>query len=489
VDVRRGFFIDGEFIPRAVSGRFLELISPSTEEVSFQVPEAGESEIDSAIAAARRAFDEGPWPRMTTKERAEVITAACDASESKIEAAAQIQADEMGGPVTLGRMTARSAIDVVRSMAAEVIGYDEIDARTGQWEYEMRSSPYGVVAAISPWNGPFAATVMKGATALLAGCTVVDKPPLEAPLSSLLFAEALSEAGLPAGAFNLVGGDGRLGERLVSSPDVDMISFTGGTAVGKSIGRIAGEQLKRVVLELGGKSAAVVLPDGNLESAVRAVASGVFFNTGQVCSSLTRLLVPERMADEAVDRLVDFAVGQRLGDPHDETTQLGPLATRRQFERVSGYVRLGIEEGARLAAGGSRPQPFDRGWYFSPTVFAGVRNSMRLAQEEIFGPVASVRTYRDEDDAAAQANDSVYGLNSAVFSADEERAVTFAARLRTGAVTINGFAQNFSAPRHHIKDSGIGVRTGREGYEAHRLQKLYNLRPAATAMQNLKVVS
>jgi acyl-CoA reductase-like NAD-dependent aldehyde dehydrogenase len=488
VDVRRGFFIGGNFVDRAASGRTVGLISPSTEEVTFQVPQAGEAEIDAAIAAARRAFDKGPWPRMTTKERAEVITAACDALEPKIEAAAQIQADEMGGPVTLGRMTARTAIDVVQAMAAEVVGYDEICARTGQWEYEMRSSPYGVVAAISPWNGPFAATVMKGATALLAGCTVVDKPPPEAPMSSLLFAEALSEAGLPAGAFNLVGGDGRLGERLVASPGIDMISFTGGTAVGKSIGRIAGEQLKRVVLELGGKSAAVVLPDGSLEAAVNAVASGVFFNTGQVCSSLTRLLVPGEMADEAVDRLVEFAKGLRLGDPHEETAQLGPLATRRQFERVSGYVRLGVEEGARLAAGGGRPPQFSRGWFFSPTVFADVRNSMRLAREEIFGPVASVLTYRGEDDAAAQANDSAYGLNGAVFSADEERAIRFAARLRTGAVTINGFAQNFSAPRHHIKDSGIGVRTGREGYEAHRLQKLYNLRPAATAMQNLKVV-
>jgi acyl-CoA reductase-like NAD-dependent aldehyde dehydrogenase len=489
VQVRQGFYINGEFVERSASGRTLELTSPSTEEVSFRVPEAGDTEIDAAITAARRAFDEGPWPRMTTKERAEVITAACDAMGAKVEAAAQIQADEMGGPVTLGRMTARSAIDVVRAMAVEAMDYAETDRRVGQWEYEMRSSPYGVVAAISPWNGPFAATVMKGATALLAGCTVVDKPPVEAPLSSLLFAEALSEAGLPAGAFNLVGGDGRLGERLVSSRGIDMISFTGGTAVGKAVGRIAGEQLKRVVLELGGKSAGVVLPDGDIAQAVQAVASGVFFNTGQVCSGLTRLFVPEALADEAVERLIASASRLRLGDPHDETVQLGPLATRRQFEKVSGYVRLGVEEGATLAAGGQRPAEFGRGFFFAPTVFASVRNSMRLAQEEIFGPVASVLTYRDLDDAAAQANDSAYGLNGAVFSADEERALAFATRLRTGAVTINGFAQNFSAPRHHIKDSGIGVRTGREGYEAHRLEKLYNLRPAATAMQNAEVVS
>lgn len=489
MDFRRGFFIDGEFVEHAESSREVDLLSPSTEEVSFRVPEAGDIELDNAIAAARRAFDEGPWPRMSTKERAEVLLAACDALETRIEAAAQIQADEMGGPVTLGRMTARSSIDVVRAMAAEVVTYNEIESRTGQWEYEMRTSPYGVVAAISPWNGPFAATVMKGATALLAGCTVVDKPPPEAPISSLLFAEALVEAGLPRGAFNLVSGDGRMGERLISSSAVDMISFTGGTSVGKAIGRIAGEQLKRVVLELGGKSAAVVLPDGDIETAVKAVASGVFFNTGQVCSSLTRLLVPADLAEEAVARLVDFADSLKVGDPHDETTQLGPLATRRQYDRVTGYATLGVEEGARLAAGGSRPSEFDRGFFFRPTVFADVRNSMRLAQEEIFGPIASVLTYTDADDAVAQANDSIYGLNGAVFSADEDRAIAFAERLRTGAVTINGFAQNFSAPRHHIKDSGIGVRTGREGYEAHRLQKLYNLRPAASAMQNLKVVS
>ncbi|MEV4604392.1 aldehyde dehydrogenase family protein [Amycolatopsis sp. NPDC049253] len=488
-DARTGFFIDGQFVDHASSGDTAELISPATEEVVFEVPVAGAAELDAAVGAARRAFDDGPWPRMSVKERGEVLLAACDLIEGELETAAHVQADEMGAPVSLGRMSGRSAVDMVRELCANVAGYGEVESRSGAWDYEIRSEPYGVVAAISPWNGPFAATIMKGAVALLAGCTVVDKPPVESPVSSLLFAEALSAAGLPPGAFNLVAGGGELGERLVSSRAVDLVSFTGGTAVGKQVGRICGEQLKRVVLELGGKSAGVVLPDGDVATAVRAVAAGVFYNSGQVCSSLTRLLVPRDLADAAVAGLAEIAGRLRLGDPHDETTQLGPLATRRHRDRVERYVALGVEEGAQLVCGGSRPADLPRGWFLEPTVFTRVSNSMCLAQEEIFGPVASVITYTDEAEAAAIANDSPYGLNAAVFSADEGRALEFARRLRTGAVTINDFAQNFSAPRWHIKDSGIGVRTGREGYETHRLAKLYNLRSSARAARNAEIVT
>jgi aldehyde dehydrogenase (NAD+) len=482
-NVRSGFFIDGEFVEQSSTGRTMELISPATGERSYVVPEASEVELDAAVAAARRAFDDGPWPRMATRERAAVLLATCDALEGRLERAAQIQADEMGAPVSLGRLQGRAALNMVRELCASAVEWGEIETRHGQWDYEIRSEPYGVVAAISPWNGPFAATVMKGATALLAGCTVVDKPPVEAPLSSLLVGEAFVEAGLPAGAFNLVAGGGDLGERLVSSPAVDLVSFTGGTAVGKRVGRICGEQLKRVVLELGGKSAGVVLADGDILTAVKAVAGGVFFNSGQVCSSLTRLLVPKELKDQAVDSLVALASQLRLGDPHDEDTQIGPLATQRHRDRVESYVKLGVDEGARLMAGGGRPAGLDRGWYLEPAVFADVDNSMRLAQEEIFGPVASVITYEDEKQAAAIANDSAYGLNAAVFSADEAHGLEFAGQLRTGAVTLNDFAQNFSGPRWHIKDSGIGVRTGREGYEYHRLAKMYNLRPAAGAFR------
>ncbi|WP_158703291.1 aldehyde dehydrogenase family protein [Pseudonocardia dioxanivorans] len=487
-DRRTGFFIDGEFVESSSTGRTVDVVAPATEEVAHRVPEAGDPELDRAVAAARRAFDEGPWPRLSPAERAAVVLRACDLLDKRVDDAAHLQADEMGAPLSLGRFTGRTSIDVTRELCAAVVGWSEVDARDGQWEYEVRTEPYGVVAAISPWNGPFAATLMKGTMALLAGCTVVDKPPVEAPLSSLVIAEALADAGLPAGAFNLVPGDGRLGERLVSSPGVDMVSFTGGTVVGKQVGRICGEQLKRVVLELGGKSAGVVLPDGDMAAAVRGVASGVFFNTGQVCSSLTRLLVPHEREEEAVAGLVEFASRMKLGDPHDESTQVGPLATRRHRDRVESYVRLGVAEGAELVTGGARPAHLSRGWFFEPTVFRGVTNTMRLGREEVFGPVASVLTYRDVDEAVAIANDSPYGLNASVFSADEEHALRVAARLRTGAVTINDYAQNFSAPRYHIKDSGIGVRTGREGYEQHRLAKLYNLRPSARANRNATVV-
>ena len=370
-----GFFINGRFVSAAASRETVDLISPSTGEVFARAPRASLAEAKAALSAARRAFDDGPWPQMSTVERADVLMKTSLLLETRIEDAARLQTDEMGAPITLTRMTATMAVELVREMCQEVASYAEVETRFGQREYEIRTEPYGVVATISPWNGPFLMTVLKGATALLAGCTVVDKPPIEAPLSSLVFAEALRDAGLPAGAFNIVAGDGAIGEALVASPLVDMVSFTGGAAVGRRVGELAGARLKRVVLELGGKSPGLVLPDGDVATAVAAVSSGVFFNSGQVCSSLTRLLVPRTLADEAIDRLAQLAQYLAIGDPHDTATQVGPLATERHRSKVEADIKKGLAEGARLVVGGRRPSKWPRGWYLEPTVLADVKNS------------------------------------------------------------------------------------------------------------------
>jgi aldehyde dehydrogenase (NAD+) len=324
----------------------------------------------------------------------------------------------------------------------------------------------GVVAAITPWNYPLHQAVAKVAPALAAGCTVVLKPSEVAPLSAFLLAEAAEEAGLPSGVLNVVTGRGAAGEALVAHPDVDMVSFTGSTAAGRAVAAAAAATVKRVTLELGGKSPAVVLDDADIDEAVRSAVSQCYLNSGQTCIAWSRLLVPRSRQDEAVAVARKVAEEFTVGDPLAGSARLGPLATRDQRERVRSYIRKGVEEGATLVAGGPEPpEGLARGFYVRPTVFADVKEDMTIAQEEIFGPVVAVIPYDDEDDAVRIANGTIYGLHGAVFSRDRERALAVARRLRTGQVDVGGGTYNHLAPFGGYKQSGVGRELGRQGLE------------------------
>jgi acyl-CoA reductase-like NAD-dependent aldehyde dehydrogenase len=327
--------------------------------------------------------------------------------------------------------------------------------------------PVGVVAAIVPWNAPQMTMALKLVPALLAGCTVVLKTAPETPLDAYLLAEMLQEAGLPEGVVNIVCADRKVSEHLVTHPGVDKVTFTGSTVAGQRIAALCGHDLRRVTLELGGKSAAVILDDADMDLTVDAVQQGSFRNAGQSCAAKTRLLVSRRRQDELLERLTELVSSIKVGDPFDPSTQVGPLSTARQRERVEAYIRAGKDEGARLLLGGGRPAHLKTGWFVEPTVFADVHSGMRIAQEEIFGPVISVLAYKDEDEAIAIANDSAYGLSGSVFTSDLQRGLELAKRIRTGTVELNGNPAGYGAPMGGVKMSGIGREFAQEGLDSY----------------------
>jgi aldehyde dehydrogenase (NAD+) len=477
----KSFYIDGEMVP-STGDKTRDMVSPSTGEVFGRIPVATTEDVNRAVTAARRAFDEGPWPTLPVQNRVDVLMRAADILEPQINEIAEAQAYEIGTPLVAGRLIVGEAIRRIRAACRVALAAPQVEHREGgSWTYQLRHEPVGVVVAIAPWNGGFFLTASKSSAALAAGCTVVDKPAVETPFSSMYFAKALAEAGIPKGVFNLIPADREVGEALISHPDVDMVSFTGSTAAGRKIAATCGQQLKKNVLELGGKSAAIVLDDANLSTLATAVASGTFFNSGQVCCALSRVLAPRSRYDEVVKILAEEAVKWPVGDPFNPTVTVGPLASARQRDRVEDYVRIGIEEGAKLVVGGKRPDNAKRGFYVEPTVFRDVDNKMRIAQEEIFGPVVVVIPYDTEKDAIRIANDSEFGLHGAVFTANEERALTVAARIRTGTFTINGFTMNQDAPLGGVKGSGIGTMNELEGLNEYRVYKTVNLRPAEKA--------
>lgn len=465
-------FIDGEWVASEGERRF-DAVCPSTEAVVAQVADATAGDVDRAVRAARRAFDEGPWPQLPLEERIAVVTAAAKLVGERADDVGRTITTEMGQPV-------RTATGITRNFAPTIDFIAEVARRAEQVRYDdgpaaVLSEPVGVVAGIAPWNAPISMTAWKILAPLIAGCTVVYKPAPETSFSVRYVVDALAEAGLPAGAVNVVSGLAETGEALASHPAVDKVSFTGSTAVGRRIGALAGEGLKRVQLELGGKSAAVVLDDADLDTVVRGLSIGSFFNTGQVCAALTRVLAPRDRYDEVVDALRAAAGRWVLGDPFDEATTLGPVAGERHRDRIESYIRGAVDAGATVALGGGRPAHLDRGWFVEPTVLTEVTNDMAVAQEEIFGPVVSVIAHDGEDDAVRIANDSDYGLHGAVFTADPERAIGVARRIRTGTFTVNGFLYNNRAPFGGVKASGIGRDTGIEGYLAYRELKTVNL--------------
>lgn len=459
------FFINGEWASPSSAAK-IDVIDSGTEELFVTVAEAQVADVDRAVAAARNAFDRGPWPRMSHKERAGYLRAIAAEIDARSEEMARIWTTESGLIHRLARESAGNLGKVFRYYAglADTFPFQERHATSsGVGVGLLVREPVGVVAAIIPWNGPAMLTAYKTAPALLAGCAVILKASPEAPGNPYLFAEICQKVGLPPGVLNVLTADREVSEMLVRHPGVDKVTFTGSTAAGKKIASICGERIARCTLELGGKSAAVILDDYDIGLAAKTITGRATYLTGQVCSSLTRIVVGRRRHDDLVEALSANFKQVKVGDPFDSACQMGPLAMRRQRDRVEGYISQGKAEGARLATGGGRPPHLNRGFFIEPTVFGNVDNHSTIAREEIFGPVLSVIPAENEDEALDIANDTSYGLNAAVFTNDIERYYAAARRLRSGSVGHNGSRTDFGIAFGGFKESGIGREGGVEG--------------------------
>ncbi|MEZ0579516.1 aldehyde dehydrogenase [Nocardioides sp. MH1] len=478
---RDALYIGGAWTKPATDS-VLEVVSPHSEEVVARVPEGSVADIDAAVAAARKAFDEGPWPRMSPAERIDVVAALSGAYAARLGEMAEVITTEMGSPIAFSNLAQAPAawmqIEAFLAIAREFPWEATRPGALGS-DVLVRHEPLGVVAAIPPWNVPQFTVLSKLVPALLAGCTVVVKPAPESPLDCYLLAEALTEAGVPEGVVSIVAAGREVGEHLVSHPGVDKVAFTGSTAAGRRIGAICGEQLKRCSLELGGKSAAIVLDDADVAATIEGLKFIGVMNSGQACVAQTRILVSRDLHDSFAGQLAEAVAGMKVGDPMDEATEIGPMVARRQQERVEKYIALGQEEGASLLTGGlGMPDGLSSGWYVRPTVFAGVDNRMRIAQEEIFGPVLSVIAYDDVADAVRIANDSEYGLAGTVWTADAEAGADVARQVRTGTIGVNTYTMDFAAPFGGYKASGIGREFGPEGLAQYtELKSVYLASP------------
>jgi aldehyde dehydrogenase (NAD+) len=458
------FFIDGDWVAPS-SDATVDVIDSSTEQVYFRVPGAQAADIDRAVTAARRAFDEGPWPTMTHADRAVFLRGIAAGLRERAEDIGQIWPRESGALYLLARRSAAgtsAGFDYYADLAQNFPFEERAQPTMGEFGLLVRE-PVGVVGAIIPWNAPIGLITYKLAPALLAGCTVVLKCSPEAPGDANVVAEIAEAIGIPPGVLNVVTAVREVSELLVRDSRVDKITFTGSTAAGRRIASICGARIARCTLELGGKSAALILDDMDLNEAAATLAKAECTLSGQVCSSLTRIIVTRQRHDELVDLLASAFSEVRVGDPFDPATQMGPLVSSRQRDRVEGYIAMGIEQGADLATGGGRPKELDRGYYVEPTVFANVDNSSTIAQEEIFGPVLTVIPVDDEDHVVATANDTIYGLNASVFTNDVDRARQVARRLRSGTVGHNAFRTDFGIAFGGFKQSGIGREGGVEG--------------------------
>ncbi|MFG2296892.1 aldehyde dehydrogenase [Streptomyces sp. NPDC048603] len=474
-------FIGGEWTDPLGSDT-IEVVSPHTEQVIGRVPHASREDVDRAVAAARRAFDEGPWPRLPLEERVAVVTRIKDAIAVRHEEIARSISSQNGSPYSwsvlaqaLGPMMVYdAAITVARDFPYE-------EHRTGALgPILVRREPVGVVAAVIPWNVPQFVAAAKLAPALLSGSTVILKPSPESPLDSYILADIAREAGLPEGVLSILPADREVSEYLVGHPGVDKVSFTGSVAAGKRVMEVAARNLTRVTLELGGKSAAVVLPDADLAAAVPGLIQSAWMNNGQACVAQTRILAPRSRYDEVAEALVAAVRAQVVGDPLDPATQIGPLVAKRQQRRSLDYIGIGQEEGAKVLTGGGVPAGLERGWYVEPTLFGGVDNSMRIAREEIFGPVVCLLPYGDEAEAARIANDSDFGLSGSVWTGDVEHGIDFARRIRTGTYNVNTFSLDMLGPFGGYKSSGVGREFGPEGLSEYLEHKMIHL-PAGYA--------
>jgi acyl-CoA reductase-like NAD-dependent aldehyde dehydrogenase len=462
VHVREKIYIGGEWVQSA-GGGVIEVINPTSEQVVGSVPDGTVEDVDRAVAAARAAFES--WAHTPVRERADWMQGVADALQARSEEIAELIAQEVGMPLKLSTIIQAglpaTTFASMPQLLAELPGDEQVGNSL------IVREPVGVVAAITPWNYPLHQIAAKVAPALAAGCTVVLKPSQVAPLNAALLADVIDEVGLPAGVFNLVTGRGSvIGEALALHPDVDAISFTGSTAAGRRVSEAAAGTIKRVALELGGKSPNILLEDADFERAVADGVSKCFLNSGQTCSALTRMLVPRSRLGEAEGLAAAVAQQFKPGDPFDPGVTLGPLVSEDQRDKVREYIRKGTDEGAKLLTGGVQsPDGLDRGYFVAPTVFSEVTPQMTIAQEEIFGPVLALMPYEDEGEAVEIANDSIYGLAGGVWSGDPEHAKRVALRIRTGQVEINGGAFNPLAPFGGYKQSGYGRELGRFGLE------------------------
>jgi acyl-CoA reductase-like NAD-dependent aldehyde dehydrogenase len=475
--VRDKLYIGGAWVAPSDPALRLDVLSPHDQSLLGTVAQAAPADVDAAVAAARAAFDHGPWPHTSPEERQEIVR--------RYDALRAARADEVARAISVengsaGWFTQAGQPFLTRQVkaylkAAEEFGWEEtVEPSDPSVSFDtiVRREAIGVVAAVIPWNSPFSAATAKLVPALLAGNTVVLKVSPENSLSMMLLADLWHEAGLPAGVLSVLPADRETSEYLVSHPGVDKVAFTGSTRAGRRIASIAGEHLKRVSLELGGKSAALILEDADLDAAVQGLRFGSLGNNGEACILQTRILAPRSRYEEVVGAIKEMVESLKVGDPSAPDTFIGPMIRRDQQQRVIDYINIGIREGARLVTGGPQiPEGLEKGNYVTPTVFADVDNSMRIAQEEIFGPVLAVIAYDDEDDAVRIANDSEYGLSGGIWTSDPERALVLARRLRTGTVTLNGSPVSFDGPFGGYKASGLGREygtVGLTGYVEHK---------------------
>jgi aldehyde dehydrogenase (NAD+) len=456
------FYIDGRWVA-PVTPKTLDVIDPATEQPIGRISLGSAADVDRAVTAARAAFE--TYSRTSREERLALLQRIIAAYQARLEDMAQIISLEMGAPLSLAKAAqAPAGLAHFAKMLEVLSSYAFVENRDST---RILHEPVGVCGFITPWNWPVNQIACKVAPALAAGCTMVLKPSEIAPLSAIVFTEVLHEAGVPAGVFNLVNGDGpTVGAAIAAHPGIDMVSFTGSTRAGTQVAKAAADTVKRVAQELGGKSPNIILDDADLQRAVQQGVRSCFLNSGQSCNAPTRMLVPRARHAEAAAIAKATAEKIAVGDPRAEGSALGPVVSAAQFEKVQGLIRAGIDEGAELVAGGpGRPAGLSRGYFVRPTVFANVRNDMRIAREEIFGPVLCILPYENEDEAVRIANDTVYGLSGYVQSADPEHALRVAARLRTGNVHLNGAGPDFGAPFGGYKQSGNGREWGTYGFE------------------------
>jgi acyl-CoA reductase-like NAD-dependent aldehyde dehydrogenase len=458
---RPDLFVAGEWTKPATPAS-IDVVSPSSGVKIGSAALASRQDVDVAMAAARGVVDAGEWAGLEATDRIKVMRDMQAALEPAFDDLLRLVTHEMGVPIRVSRILhGAKALETINHAcrAAEELLWTE--RREAVVPFALRQEPVGVVVAIAPWNGPFLQALYKLVYPLLAGCPVVFKPALETPLDAYFIAEAFEKAGLPTGLLSVLPGGSDIGQYLVEHAETDAVFFTGSTTAGRQIGATCGGQMKRAVLELGGKSAAIVCADADLDATVPLLSAGAFGNTGQNCAATTRILVPRPLHNAVTERLVESARALRVGDPFDEETDLGPLISPRQRQKVYDYVQLAAQDGAEVATGGRAP---DRpGWFFEPTVLTGLDNASQVAQEEIFGPVVCVIPYDSEKEAVRMANDSPYGLHGAVFSQDLERAERIARQVRTGTMSINAFVLNGEAPFGGVKQSGIGRKHSVEG--------------------------